>query len=177
MQRLSIPILVALASISLVLVGCQAPAEPPAESEAAAEVPAAEPAPAPAAETPAPAEGTEGEAPAERPRFVAPVRGEAEIGYTKPDVKVQGDTVVTTIRVKNLSNGAIAGLRIEEFWWNSGNNPLPADSQRLSKPLMPQEVAEIVLNTPQSPDMARNSYKFSHANGTIKTQLLASIEE
>ncbi len=182
MQRLSIPILVALASISLVLVGCQAPADAPAESEPAAEAPE----PAPTADTEAPpAEGDDAEPegddaaaePPARPRFVAPVRGEAEIGYLKPDVKVQGNNVVTTIKVKNLSNGAIAGMRIEEFWWDSNSNPLPADSQRLREPLMPQGVAEIVLTTPKSADMARNSYKFSHANGTIKTQLLTVIEE
>ena len=183
MQRLSIPILVALASISLVLVGCQAPADAPAESAPAAEAPAPEPAPSTDAEAP-PAEGADAEpegddGAAEPParRFVAPIRGEAEIGYLKPDVKVQGNNVVTTIKLKNLSNGAIAGMRIEEFWWDSNSNPLPADSQRLREPLMPQGVAEIVLTTPKSADMARNSYKFSHANGAIKTQLLTAIEE
>lgn len=176
MRRLNYSIVVALMGVSLALAACQAPADPPAETAAPAPAPAAETAPpaeaAPAADAAPAAEG----APAERPRFVAPIRGEAEIGYLKPDVKVQGNQVVTTIKMKNLSNGAIAGLRVEEFWWDRNNNPLPADSQRLSKPLMPQEVAEIVLRTPKANDMARNSYKFSHANGAIKTQLLTTIE-
>jgi len=164
---------IASAVVSAGLIGCGgAPADMPEEAAAPAEAPPAAAAPAAMPETPA-AES----APAERPRFVAPIRGEAEVGYLQPDVKVQGNEVVTTIRLKNLSNGAIAGLRIEEFWWDSNNNPLPADSQRLREPLLPQGVAEIVLHTPKSADMKRNSYKFSHANGTIKTQLMDSIEE
>ena len=51
-----------------------------------------------------------------------------------------------------------------------------ADSQRLKKPLMPGEVATIELHTPKNPGMQRNSYKFSHANGTVKTTLLAKID-
>jgi len=111
------------------------------------------------------------------PSLTAPIQGEALVGYIKPNVEVQGDTVVTTITVKNLSSRPIAGLRIEEFWWDSANRPLPADSQRLREPLMPQDVADIVLRTPRSPDMARNSYKFSHANGSARTQLLSSTSD
>ncbi len=170
MRRLNTPLWITAAGLSIALVGCGgAPAEAPEESTAPAEAPAAAPVEAPdAAESP--------DAPIAR-RFIAPIRGEAELGYVKPDVKVRGDMVVTTIRVKNLSGGAIAGLRIEEFWWNSDNSPLPADSQRLREPLMPLGVVDVVLNTPKSDDMARNSYKFSHTNGTIKTQLMDSIEE
>ena len=113
---------------------------------------------------------------APRPKFVAAVRGEAEVGHLKPVTKVVGSEVVTVFKVKNLSNGAIAGLKIEEFWYDKNNSPLPADAQRLPKPLMPGEVATIELHTPKNPAMQRNSYKFSHANGTVKTKLLAKID-
>src|SRR3712207_4733512 len=76
----------------------------------------------PAAPAAAPAAGT-----TPRPKFVAPVRGEAEIGYLRPDTKVANNTVVTTIKIKNLSTGAIAGLKVEEFWWDKGNNPVGGD--------------------------------------------------
>ena len=137
----------------------------------------ARPAPAqtpakPAAGQPAPASNTA----APRPKFVAPVRGEAEIGYLRPNTKVVDNMVVTVIKVKNLSNGAIAGLRVEEFWYDKVNTPLPSDSQRLKKPLLPGEVVTVELHTPKNPGMNRNSYKFSHANGTIKAKLLAKIE-
>jgi hypothetical protein len=106
---------------------------------------------------------------------VAPIRGEAEIGYTKPVTKVVGNEVITTVQVKNLSTGAIAGLKLEEFWWDKGNNPLGGDVKRLPKPLLPQEVATIELRTPKNPNMQRNNYNFSHANGTVKAKLLTKM--
>ena len=64
----------------------------------------------------------------ERPRLVAPVRGEAQLGYTQPVVKngtIDGrEYVVTTIRVKNMADGAIAGLQVDEFWYDSAGNPV-----------------------------------------------------
>lgn len=111
-----------------------------------------------------------------KPRFVAPVKGVAEIGHLKPAVKVTATDVVTTIRVKNLSNGAIAGLRIDEFWYDKAGNMLPGDSQRLKQPLQPGEVATITLTTPKNAKMDRNNYQFSHANGQIKAKLLTKLD-
>jgi len=108
-------------------------------------------------------------APATPTKWVAPVRGTADIQYVKPVIKVEKDgTIVTTFQVKNVSNGAIARLTIEEYWWDKNNSPVTGDKQFLKKPLMPGEVATVVLRTPKNPNMQRNSYKFLHANGDIK---------
>ena len=126
---------------------------------------------APASQAPA--------APAARPRLVPPVRGEAPLGYTKPVVKpakIEGrDFIVTTMRVKNLAPGAIAGLRIEEFWYNKAGDPVTGANYRHPKPLQPNEVITVTLQTPRNPDMDRNQYKFEHSNGTIKMTLLPKI--
>jgi hypothetical protein len=105
-------------------------------------------------------------------KFVAPIRGVAEIGYLKPVTKVVGNEVVTTIRIKNLSNAPIAGLRVDEFWFDAQGNPLPSDYEILKKPLMPGEVVEIELRVPKNPKMNRNQYQFRHANGQIKPRLM-----
>ena len=115
------------------------------------------------------------ETPAERPRFVAAIRGVAEVGYLSPDTKADGGDIVTTIRVKNISTGAIAGFSVVEFWWDAAGNPLPGDSQRLRQPLMPGEEAAIELRVPRDERMTRNSYQFSHANGEIKEKLLTEF--
>jgi hypothetical protein len=128
-----------------------------------------------AAQTPAGA-GKPAPQPAAKATWVAPVKGQAEIGYLKPAVKVTGNEVVTTIKLKNISLGAIAGLRIDEFWYDAKGNMLPGDSQRLKKPLLPGEVVTIELRTPKQPNMNSNSYNFSHANGTIKPKLLKKLE-
>ncbi|MCL4845482.1 MAG: hypothetical protein KJ066_03000 [Acidobacteria bacterium] len=119
------------------------------------------------------------EAPAKpaRKKFVPPVRGVAEIGYLKPVIKVEGKEVVTTMKVKNLSNGSIAGLRVDEFWYDKGGNMLPGDSFRSRQPINPGEVVDVILRTPRDPRMDRNSYQFSHANGQVKAKILAKIEE
>lgn len=124
------------------------------------------------------AQGTQssGQQPAARPKFVRPVKGVAEIGYLKPVVKVEGNEVVTVIKIKNLSNGAIAGLRVDEFWYDKAGAMLPGDTQRVRQPILPGEVVTITLRTPKNPKMDRNSYQFSHANGTIKAKVLPKLE-
>jgi len=141
---------------------------------AVASAPAAAQAPKPA--TPAPA--AQG-APAARPRLVAPVRGVAEIGYTKPAVKrgkVGGkDFVITTMQIKNMAAGPIAGLKVDDFWYDRGGNPLPSDSYRHPRPLQPNEVITVTLETPADPRMNRNQWQFSHANGEIKPVLVPKM--
>ena len=126
--------------------------------------PAAKPAAPAAAQTPA--------APA---RLAPPVRGQAELGYTKPVTKRNGNEIVTTIKVKNLATGSIAGLKVDEFWYDKGGDPVTGDTFRYRKPLQPGEVIEVTLRTPVNPKMDRNQYKFEHLNGTIKTILLPKL--
>ena len=118
-------------------------------------------------------------APAARPRLLAPVRGVAQIGYTRPSVKagkVDGkDFVITTMRIKNMAAGPIAGLKVDDFWYDKGGNPLPSDSYRHPKPLQPGEVITVTLETPRDPRMNRNQWQFSHANGEIKPTLLPKL--
>ena len=130
---------------------------------------AAAQAPKPAAAAPA------AQAPAAKPRLVAPVRGVAQLGYTKPVVKrgtVGGKPfIITTIQVKNMATGAIAGLKVDEFWYDKAGNPVTGDNYRHPRPLQPGEVITITLETPSNPAMNRNQYNFSHANGEIKATL------
>ena len=126
-----------------------------------------------------PAAAQAGQAPGAKPRLVPPVRGEAPLGYTKPVVKagkIEGkDFIITTIRVKNLATGSIAGLKVDEFWYDKAGDPVTGDTFRHPKPLQPGEVITVTLETPRNPKMDRNQYNFSHANGTIKTQLLPKL--
>ena len=70
-----------------------------------------------------------------------PVRGEAAIGYTKPVVKAARSTaslIITTIKIKNLATGAIAGLKVDEFWYDKAGDPVtgrsvPASVSRSSR--------------------------------------------
>jgi hypothetical protein len=111
-------------------------------------------------------------------KAATPIRGDAEIGYLKPVTSVdhKAGIVRTTIKVKNLSaTGSIAGLKVEEFWYDKEGNPVTGSKFRLQKPLQPGEVADLKLETPKDPKMNRNSYTFSHANGKIRTKLLKEM--
>ena len=119
--------------------------------------------------------------PAQGARLSAPVRGEAALGYLKPVIKAGktkrgADGIITTFRLKNLATGAIAGLQVEEFWYNKAGDPVTGSNYRHPKPLQPGEVVTVVLETPRNPGMDRNQYAFKHANGTIKTTLLQKLE-
>jgi hypothetical protein len=118
-----------------------------------------------------------GQAPAtERPKLVAPVRGEARIGHLRPDTKVVGNEVVTVFQIKNLMAQPIAGLKIEEFWYDKTNNLVPGASETVRKPIQPSEVITVTLRTPKDARMSRNTYRFSHANGAIKPELMKSLK-
>jgi hypothetical protein len=114
-------------------------------------------------------------APAPKPKWVAPVKGIAEIGYLAPQTKVVGDDIITTMKIKNLSTGSVALLRVDEYWWDKANNPVGGDTYRHKKPLMPGEIITITLRTKKNPAMYRNQYQFSHANGTVKAKVLKTL--
>jgi hypothetical protein len=114
-------------------------------------------------------------APAAPAKFIPAVRGQAELGYLKPVTKRAGTDIVTVIKVKNLSSAPIAGLKVDEFWYDKAGDPVTGDTFRYKKLMMPGEVLDVTLRTPVNPKMDRNSYNFSHANGTIKTTLMPKL--
>ena len=133
----------------------------------------------PAAAKPATPVGTAGQTAAPAQKMVAPIRGVANLSVTKPvtkAMKVDGqDFIVTTMKIKNMSSGAIAGLKADEFWLDKAGNPVGGDTFRYRKPLQPNEVITIEFRTPRNAKMASNSYQFSHANGAIKAQSVPTL--
>jgi hypothetical protein len=126
---------------------------------------------APKPATPAPS----GQAPGAKPKLVPPIRGEAPLGYTKPVVKPGKDFIVTTMRIKNLATGSVAGLRIDDEWYNKAGDTVTGANYRHPRPLQPGEIITVTLQTPRNPAMDRNQYKFEHANGTVKMTLLPKL--
>jgi hypothetical protein len=116
-------------------------------------------------------------APASTTKWVDTVRGEAEVQYVmdKPIVRKDG-TIVTHFQLKNMMPKAIARLEIQEFWYDKAGNPVSGDKKFIKRPLMPGEIGEITLETPKQPNMDRNSFKFTHANGTVKPKKVAKFD-
>jgi len=120
--------------------------------------------------TPRPAAAKPNDEVAKAPtRLVAPFRGEAELHYTKPVTKQVGTMVVSTMRVMNATKAPLAGLRIDEFWYDKDGQPVTGSKTfRHPRPLQPGEVVDVKLESPRHAAMSRNSFKFEHANGKIK---------
>ncbi|MGE5357668.1 MAG: hypothetical protein ACM3NQ_01535 [Bacteroidales bacterium] len=104
-------------------------------------------------------------------KFISPIRGDAEIQVLPTKTVVKGNMVITTIEIKNISNAPIAGLKVEEFWFDKSGNPAAGgDTQRAKKPIMPQEIYTFTLQTEKDPGMNRNTYQFSHSYGKVRTK-------
>jgi hypothetical protein len=111
------------------------------------------------------------------PKLISPVRGQAEIGFTQPKPRREGNMVITTFKIMNLANGPIAGLKVDEFWYDKNQQLVGgAPSFRYRKPLMQNEIIDIELKTPVNPSMTQPQWKFEHANGAIKTTPLTEAQ-
>jgi hypothetical protein len=118
-----------------------------------------------------------GDLSAQERKLIPPIRGEAALEITKPATKLSGTEVVTVIIARNpATTGAIAGLKVEENWYDKKRNPVTGDTYRHPRPLRAGEVVTITLRTPRNPNMDTNQYQFTHANGTIKTTIVPKIE-
>jgi hypothetical protein len=116
--------------------------------------------------------------PAVLKKSAPPLRGTAELGFIQ-SAKLEGNMIVTTFQVKNLSvSNAIVGLQISEFWYDKAGNPLQGtgDRQRLKAPLQPLDVATITLKSPKVAGMTTPQYKFEQNNGTVKPVKLKQIK-
>ena len=82
-------------------------------------------------------------------KLVAPVRGNAKVEMTKPATKVSAKEIVTTFLLKNIEAAPIAGLKVEENWYDKAGNPVMGDTFRNPKPLQPGEVITVTFKTPR----------------------------
>jgi flagellar basal body L-ring protein FlgH len=111
-------------------------------------------------------------------KFVTPIKGQAQIEFTAPQAKVEGNMMVTRIKVKNVSKGPIALLQVDEYWYNLKNETVSGSQPfRVMKPMMPGDIIEVLLKSPRTADMARVNRVFKHANGTVKPTLVPGFKK
>ncbi len=108
-------------------------------------------------------------------KLTPPIRGQAEVDFTKPVTKREKDMVITKIQVKNTSNAPIPRLTITETWYDVGGATVGGGKGAINGLLQPGEIQTIVIETPFNAKMKQNNYNFSHANGTIKPHSVAKM--
>ena len=110
-------------------------------------------------------------------RLVATMRGPGQIGYLPPVTTRERNEIVTTFRIKNISDGALAGFKVDEFWYDSDGNTVTGDSVRMRRPFLVDEVIEVTLRVPRNSRMDRSNYEFSHQNGVVEANVFEEMEE
>ena len=109
--------------------------------------------------------------------FVQPVRGEAEVEFTRPVVKRDKDMVIDEVTVKNISSAPIARLTVESIYYDRGGAVIAGGKSFVNGLLKPGEVQTIKVQTPFNAKMNSSNYKFTHANGAIKPKRVDKIED
>jgi hypothetical protein len=109
-------------------------------------------------------------------KFIPPIRGQAEIEYTKDATRREGSTLVTKIRVKNTSAAPIARLKVTETWYDKKNNMLPGGEGVINGLLQPNEVQTMEVRTQTNPNFNVQMFMFAHANGTVKPHAVKSLD-
>ncbi len=110
-------------------------------------------------------------------KFTPPIKGQAEVEFTKPVTKREKDMVVTTIKVKNTSNAPIPRLTIDETWYDKAGGTIAGGKGVINGLLQPGEIQTVTIQTPWKLGMTANNYNFSHANGTVKPHVVKSFDE
>ena len=136
-----------------------------AQSRPGAQAPATKAAPVAAAPAPA--------APA---RFVKMFKGTAEIQVLQSPPKKVGADMVTVLKLRNMSPAAVSLLKVDEYWYNQKMQVVSGDTQAHRKPFNPGEIIEITMKSPVKPNLYKNQFAFSHANGDVKAKAVKKFD-
>jgi hypothetical protein len=116
-------------------------------------------------------------APVAKARMTTPVKGTAYVEVIQGAPKKVGADMVTVSKVKNVSNGPIAGLRIDEYWYNQKLVQVTGDTQRVRAPIAPGEIVEVTTKSPVKPDLYKSTLMFNHANGKVTAKGVKKFTE
>jgi len=109
-------------------------------------------------------------------KFTPPLKGQAEVEFTKPETKKEKDLVVTTFQVKNMSKAPIARLTVDVTWYDDKGTVVGGGKGVINGLLQPDEVQTMRIESGYNPKMKSNNYNFSHPNGTVKPKQVAKLE-
>jgi len=115
--------------------------------------------------------------PAAKAKFSPVVKGLASVEIIQGKSNRVGGDIVTVIKVKNTSSGAIGLLRIDELWYNQKLQQVTGDSEKVLKPIQPGEVVDVTMKSPVKPDLYRSQYAFSHVNGKVDVKAVKKFTQ
>lgn len=108
--------------------------------------------------------------------WAKPLKGLVTVDVIRGVTKKVGNEIVTTLKVKNTSNGSIALLKVDEYWYDKKSQVVTGDSQSVRKPFNAGEIVEVTCKAPYHADAYQNQYMFSHANGQVKATVVKQFK-
>jgi hypothetical protein len=114
--------------------------------------------------------------PAAPAKWVPPVKGTATIAVVKtPSKKAKGE-ILTTLKVKNTSTGSINLLSVEELWYDQKRALVSSGSEKYRKPLLPGEIVELTIKSPDRGQPVISTMTFTHANGKVDAKTVKAFQ-
>ncbi len=168
MKRLEILLLASLVGIGLLATGCGGGSETSSQDSPGASADAESTKPT-----------TKSKRPPRKKRTSTPppIKGLARVHILAPETKVEGNEVISTVRVRNVSKGTITRFSVSEFWYDDAGNATPGGSRTHQSPFLPGEVIELELRASKDSKFYQNQFEFSHANGEVEATVVAGFPE
>ncbi len=115
-------------------------------------------------------------APAAPAKFIPPIKGQGTVEFvdSKPQ-RVKGE-IVTKVKLKNTSKGAIALLTVDELWYNTKSELASNGTYKHRAHLQPGEIIEFEVKSPEKPNLYNYRLVFRHANGTIDAKRVPKVQ-
>lgn len=100
-------------------------------------------------------------------KLTPPIKGQADVEFTKANIKKDKELVVAKFYVKNVSAAPIARLTVNDTWYDDKGAVVTGGRGVIQGLLQPGEVKEMVVETTWNAKMKTNQWSFSHANGNV----------
>ena len=115
-------------------------------------------------------------APAAKAKFYRPVKGTAYIQVIQTPSKPVGKDMVTVLKIKNMSNGRIDLLQIDEYWYDTKSKEVSGSTEKWRKTFNPGDIIEVTMRSPIKPNLYKSQYMFTHANGKIDAKAVKKFD-
>lgn len=115
--------------------------------------------------------------PPAKAKYVRPVKGQATIEVIQAPSKRVRNEMVTVLKIRNTSSGAINLLKADEYWYDKDMKIVTGAQYAHKKaPINPGEIIEVTLRSPVKGVPNRNQVLFRHANGEVKATTVKAFK-
>ena len=106
-----------------------------------------------------------------------PLKGTAAIEIIPGPPKVANGEVASVIKVKNVDNAPIVGLKVDEYFY-AGQKEVSACTARWRYPIAASEIVDIFISCPNPKERVTGSnLMFTHANGKVQPKQVKKFSD